>query len=173
MIRIDLAVPRRRERLTTWHYLVIWVCVFLFVVVGAGIGLVFQGRRLKSIEQENASLRATSDSLKTQKTAVAHYEIIEAQYRELLGKIEDASRYNERYLEVMRLLDAKLGPRMKLVSFQIEADSATAMVLAPSNLEVRRYVDALLRSAIFELITSEPRGSREGLIQHRLLLRVR
>jgi len=173
VIRIDLSLPSRRERLSLLQFTMLFVGIFLAAGVVAGVALLLQWNSLANLAGEVDNLRDVRDSLEGVMTEITNYKALQSRRQELEFALDEARSDAERQADILVLLRSGLEPGMRLLSCRIEADSVVALVLSPSNVKVARYVEGISRSGFFKTLTSEPQGTRQGLIEHRVLMRMR
>lgn len=172
MIQIDLAVRRRSEKLTSLQFLLLLLGILIGTSFIVGIGLVLQWSSLNNLADEIGELGVKRDSLEVLEAEISRYKDLKDTYSGLMFALEDARKDTERRLDILRLLRTELEPGMRFLSCRIEPDSVLTRCLSPSNVKVARYVEELSRSGLLRVIGSEPQGTRQGLIEHRVLLKI-
>jgi len=172
MIQIDLAVRRRPEKLTSLQLLLLFLGILLGTSLIVGIGLVLQWNSLNNLTDEIGELGVKRDSLETLEAEINRYKDLKDSHSELMLAMEDARKDTERRLDILKLLRTELEPGMKFLSCRIGPDSVIIRCLSPSNVKVARYLEELSRSDLLSVIESEPQGTRQGLIEHRVLLKI-
>lgn len=173
MIRIDLSLPRRKEKLTPLQFTLLFVGILLGAMIVVGIGLVLQWSSLNNLADEIGDLRVRHDSLEVVRVDLTRYQELCSRHDEIFLAIDEARDVTSMRLDILALLRTGLQPGMRFLSAHIEEDSVVAHVLSPSNVKVARYVEELSQSGFFEELRSEPQGTRQGLIEHRVSLRMR
>jgi hypothetical protein len=173
MIRIDLSLPRRKEKLTPSQFTLLFVGIFLGALVIVSIGLVLQWSSLNNLADEIEDLRVRRDSLQVLQSELVRYQELCSRRDEISLAMDEARSVTSMRLDILALLRAELQPGMRFLSARIKEDSVVAHVLSPSNVKVARYVEALSQSGFFGELMSEPQGTRQGLIEHRVSLRMR
>lgn len=172
MIRIDLSVPHRRQRPSILQFGLFFVGIFLGISVIVVVGLLLQWHLLGNLEAERDELAQKHDSLTLLKREMTDYEALKNRHRQLTLAIEESSEEAHARIGILNLLYSELEPGMKLLSCSIEPDSVVAYYLSPSNVKVARYVESLSKSGLIKVEKSEPQGTTQGLIEHRVLLRI-
>jgi len=172
MIQIDLAVRRRPEKLTSLQFLLLFLGILIGTSLIVGIGLILQWNSLNNLADEIGELGVKRDSLEALEAEIIRYKDLKDSHSELMLVMEDARKDTERRLDILRLLRTELEPGMKFLSCRIGPDSVITRCLSPSNVKVARYLEELSRSGLLRVIESEPQGTRQGLIEHRVLLKI-
>lgn len=172
MIKIDLAIPRKRSRLSTWQYALIWVAIFLAVVVLGGLGLVFQNKYLTSLETELTYLIEDSVRLVETRQGILNYGSLKEDYEFLSNELSGSAARLDKFLDVVRLIRSQLQPDMGLVGFVVTSDSAVVMCKSRSSLKVQRYIESLYQRDRISSFTHEP-PSVTGTGEHKIILRIR
>jgi len=173
MIKIDLSLPRRREKLTALQFILLFVGILLGTALIVGIGLVLQWNSLNNLAGEIEELRARRDSLEVVSAEIIEYEEFHERYTGFLMAMDEAGVWADKQLDILTRLRTDLEPGMRLLSASIAGDSVVSWVLSPSNVKVARYVEALSRSGYFAELQSVPQGTKQGLIEHKVVLRLR
>ncbi len=173
MIRVDLSLPVSRRKLALWQFALIFVGIFLFVAAGAALGLFFQWRYMGSVEEQMIDLVDSRDSLVRVRSEMVSYNDVASRLDSLKREIANGEDEMRERLSAVYLLESKLGPGMKLASIKIRDSYIILECLSPSNVKVARYLDALSATTRFDSLISEPQGTREGLIDHKVTLRLR
>lgn len=173
MIRIDLSVPNRHKSLPLWLFALIFLGIFLVLSVCLGLGLFLQWRYLNDVENQLGVLETERDSLRLLKREMMSYNDVAGRLDSLKLEIKKGRNKIEEPLGILYLLEAKLVPGMKLVSIRFSDRFVKLECLSPSNVKIARYMDALSETEKFDSLISEPHGFREGLIDHKVTLRIK
>jgi Tfp pilus assembly protein PilN len=173
VIRLDLSLPALRRKLATWQFALIFVGVFLFVAAGVALGLFFQWRYIEGVKEQMIGLVDSRDSLESIKSEMVSYNDVASRLDSLKKEIKRSEENVRERLSAIYLLESKLGPGMRLASIEIRNSYITLECLSPSNVKVARYLDALSATMKFDSLISVPQGTREGLIDHKVTLRLR
>jgi hypothetical protein len=128
---------------------------------------------LNDAQNQLGVLETEKDSLGLLKHEMISYNDVAGRLDSLKLEIKKGKNSIEEPLEIVYLLEAKLVPGMKLISIRFFDRFVKLECLSPSNVKIARYMDALSETAKFDSLISEPQGFREGLIDHKVTLRIR
>jgi|GEM_PF-1759969 len=172
MIKVDLSVPHSRKKMTVGQFILLFLGIFLGVTLILVVGLLLKWNSLSNIADDRDELKNLRDSLSEAKAEMISYKDLRNHYNELITVQTESMNEQNNLREILSLLYIKLEPGMKLLACRIDSDSVVANCLSPSNVKVARYMEALSESELIKVDRSEPQGTRQGLIEHRVLLRV-
>ncbi|MBN2379244.1 hypothetical protein JXM67_05525 [candidate division WOR-3 bacterium] len=172
MIRMDLRVSGQQPKLTFLQFFLLFVGIFLGVSIIVTAALLLEWNSLGNLAEERNELAIMRDSLIQVAEEMNTYQTLHSRHQEIQHAIRDSRQETDINSSILRLLLSDLEPGMKLLSCRIESDSVIAHCLSPSNVKVARYVESLSRSKYVKVEKSEPQGIVQGLIEHRVLLRI-
>ncbi|MBD3286284.1 hypothetical protein GF359_07035 [candidate division WOR-3 bacterium] len=172
MIKVDLSVQHPRKRMTLIQFILLFVGIFVGVVLIVSVALLLKWNSLTNIADNRNELKGLRDSLSLQKAEMTDYNSLRSRYNEIVAVRNESYIRLDDYSEILSMLNTRLEPGMRLISCRIDSDSAVAVCLSPSNVKVARYLETLSESEVLTFDRSEPQGSRGGLIEHRVVLRI-
>jgi hypothetical protein len=170
MIKVDLSIPHHRGKMSLIILTLICLGVFLAIsAMGSGV-LLLQRKSLWNLADEIASLDKQYHNLAQEKQGINRYKEIQEDYNALHLSADQSVKQTTNYLEIASLLRKELLPGMRLFSFYLTPDSAVAVCGTPSNLKIQKYIEELYQTGRFTTFKSEPQGSVQGLIEHKITL---
>lgn len=172
MIKIDLKPRRLKKRLSTVHLTLIYVGIFLVVTIAAASVVYMQWQSFTDMYSDIQEFEVYRDSLQLERIDMTRYNNLVDRYTAQADEISEGRTALDVRLKMLKGLRSELEPGMRFVSCRIEADSAVAYLLSPSNMKVARFVERLSEMEGFKVEKSEPQGTRQGLIEHRVLMRM-
>ena len=171
MIRVDLSIPAKNTRLSLFQVTLLCLGILIGIVLIAGIVLLIQWNSLNNFSNERDELTKTKDSMLELKDEMVSYNTLMNRHDALIRELEESREDNTTLSSILKLLNAELEPGMKLLESTIEGDSVILYCLSPSNVKVAHYVESLSRD-ILRVEKSEPQASKQGMIEHRVFLRI-